>query len=272
MNAYLMCPPDFFGVDYVINPWMSGNIGGVDRALAARQWTALYNTLSEHVAVRLVDPVEGLPDMVFTANAGIRARGSGTPGGGTVVVSSFRADPRKPESAVFRHWFRTQGYEADFLDPGLTFEGAGDALYDAHQRLWLGHGFRRPPPAAPERSQRLGAPCFPLHLVDPRFYHLDTAFCPLNNGGLLYYPGAFDAQSRELIESAFPAGDRIAVSEAEARRFACNAVNINGHLVTNAASDDTKLRVARAGYSVIELDMSEFIKAGGACKCLSLEI
>lgn len=267
-----MCPPEFFGVDYVINPWMSGNIGSVRQVLAAAQWTALYNALSEHAIVKMVDPVKGLPDMVFTANAGIRARSTETTNCKTVVVSTFKEDPRKPEAAFFKQWFDAEGYDAVYLDAGLTFEGAGDALFDAQDRLWVGYGFRSMSAAAPQLAQRLGTEHYTLRLVDARFYHLDMAFCPLNNGSLLYYPGAFDRPSRELIVSKFAAQDLIAVADADARRFVCNAVNIDGKLITNAASDDARRRIGKAGYAVIEIDVSEFIKAGGACKCLSMEI
>jgi lysine-ketoglutarate reductase/saccharopine dehydrogenase-like protein (TIGR00300 family) len=263
---FLMCSPDHYDVDYVINPWMEGNIHKPAYDRAVQQWQQLFQILTERVQVDLVPAQKGWPDMVFTANAGLVLDT-------TVVLSRFFHKERQGEEPYFKQWFESQGFTVYELPKDLPFEGAGDALLDREGRwLWAGYGFRSELDSHPYLAKWLDTEVLSLRLIDERFYHLDTCFCPLWNGYLMYYPPAFDAYSNRLIELRVPPEKRIVVSEADAVNFACNTVNVDDLLVMNRASDDLKHRLATAGFTTIETQLSEFIKAGGAAKCLTLRI
>jgi lysine-ketoglutarate reductase/saccharopine dehydrogenase-like protein (TIGR00300 family) len=264
--SFLMCAPDHYDVDYVINPWMEGNIHRSSRELAVEQWQGLYNILKRMAVVDLVRPEKGWPDMVFTANAGLVL-------GGNVVLSRFFHKERQGEEPYFKAWFESQGYTVFELPKELPFEGAGDALFDREGRwLWAGYGFRSELDSHPYLAKWLDIKVLSLHLIDNRFYHLDTCFCPLSGGYLLYYPGAFDAYSNRVIEMRVAAEKRIAIDEADAVNFACNAVNIETTVVMNKASKSLQKRLADAGFQVVETPLTEFLKAGGAAKCLTLRV
>ncbi|MBD2068651.1 TIGR00300 family protein [Leptolyngbya sp. FACHB-671] len=263
---FLMCSAHHYEVDYVINPWMEGNIHKSSRDRALEQWQQLYNVLTQHATVDLVKPQVGVPDMVFTANAGLVL-------GDTVVLSRFFHKERQGEEPFFKQWFEEQGYTVHELPKDLPFEGAGDALLDREGRwLWAGYGFRSELDSHPYLAKWLDIEVVSLRLMDERFYHLDTCFCPLTDGYLLYYPPAFDAYSNRLIEMRVPEAKRIAVEEADAVNFACNAVNIDRTIVMNIASDSLKDRLAKVGFEVLETPLTEFLKAGGAAKCLTLRM
>ncbi|BAZ67035.1 MAG: TIGR00300 family protein [Pelatocladus maniniholoensis HA4357-MV3] len=261
---YLMCPPDHYNVDYVINPWMEGNIHKSSRDRAVQQWHKLYHILKEHAIVNLVPPQQGWPDMVFTANAGLVL-------GETVVLSRFLHKERQGEEPYFKQWFEENGYKVYELPKDLPFEGAGDALLDREGRwLWAGYGFRSELDSHPYLAKWLDIEVLSLRLIDDRFYHLDTCFCPLTNGYLLYYPAAFDSYSNRLIEMRVAPEKRIAIAEADAVNFACNAVNVDRIVIMNKASDSLKEHLVNVGFQIIETPLTEFLKAGGAAKCLTL--
>ena len=263
---FLMCAPDHYDVDYVINPWMEGNIHKSSRDRAVDQWQKLFHVLKDRAIVDLVQPEKGVPDMVFTANAGLVL-------GDTVVLSRFFHKERQKEEPFFKQWFEDKGYTVHQLPKDLPFEGAGDALLDREGRwLWAGYGFRSELDSHPYLAKWLDIEVLSLRLMDERFYHLDTCFCPLNGGYLLYYPPAFDAYSNRLIEMRVAPEKRIAIAEADALNFACNAVNIDSIVVMNKASDELKARLEAAGFEVIETQLTEFLKAGGAAKCLTLRV
>ncbi|HEY0664964.1 MAG TPA: arginine deiminase-related protein [Gallionella sp.] len=264
MKRFLMCEPQFFDVCYVINPWMEGNQGRVDRALARRQWQNLHDIVAGLAQVTLIEPVAGLPDMVFTANAGLVH-------GDDAVIATFRHAERRPEEKHFERFFAAQGYQVKHLAQGTVFEGAGDGLFDMRGRLWLASGFRSDPHALGEIRALLGVEAHALALADPRWYHLDTCFCPLPQGQAIAYEQAFAAESVAALKSAFGAGI-LWIAEADARDFACNAVSIGQTLIMHRASAGLKSALAQRGFEVVEADVSEFLKAGGACKCLTLEI
>ncbi|HTL16368.1 MAG TPA: fused N-dimethylarginine dimethylaminohydrolase/saccharopine dehydrogenase domain-containing protein, partial [Patescibacteria group bacterium] len=204
---FLMCPPDQYDVDYVINPWMEGNIHRPSRDIASGQWHALYDILRESAEIECISPCPGLPDMVFTANAGLAI-------GTKFVLSRFLHRERQGEEIHFKQWFSKRGFEVFELPPDLPFEGAGDALLDRQGTcLWAGYGFRSELDAHPLLAQWLRLEVVSLRLIDPRFYHLDTCFCPLEGGFLLYYPGAFDAYSNRLIAERVPLHARVVASE-----------------------------------------------------------
>ena len=263
---FLLCAPDHYDVDYVINPWMEGNIHKSSRDRSVEQWHKLHEIIKEHAIVDLVPPQKGWPDMVFTANAGLVL-------GNTVVLSRFYHKERQGEEPHFKEWFLNQGFIVHELPKDLPFEGAGDALLDREGRyLWAGYGFRSELDSHPLLAKWLDIEVLSLRLIDERFYHLDTCFCPLTGGYLLYYPPAFDSYSNRLIEMRVPPEKRIIVAEADAVNFACNAVNINQTMIMNKVSDNLKSRLSEAGFNVIETSLSEFLKAGGAAKCLTLRV
>jgi lysine-ketoglutarate reductase/saccharopine dehydrogenase-like protein (TIGR00300 family) len=262
----LMCPPEFFGVEYVINAWMEGNIGKAVRSAAMEQWRSLHRRLQEVAEVELISPRAGLPDLVFTANGGVVL-------GNRVVLSHFLHRERRAEEPLFGRWFRTHGFEVLDLPADLPFEGAGDALVDRSCGwLWAAYGLRSELDAHPLLAQWLDVEVVSLRLLDQRFYHLDTCFCPLEDGWLLYYPPAFDAYSNHVIEQRVPAEKRIIVGETDAASFACNAINLGRRVILNQASAKLKADLAEAGFTVVETPLEEFIKAGGAAKCLALRL
>ncbi|BAU09821.1 hypothetical protein LEP3755_02960 [Leptolyngbya sp. NIES-3755] len=262
----LMCAPDHYDVDYVINPWMEGNIHKSSRDRAVEQWQGLHQLIKQHAIVDLVTPEKGVPDMVFTANAGLVL-------GDTAVLSRFYHKERQGEEPYFKAWFENNGFTVHELPPELPFEGAGDALFDREGRwLWAGYGFRSELDSHPYLAKWLDVEVLSLRLMDDRFYHLDTCFCPLKDGYLLYYPPAFDAYSNRLIEMRVPAEKRIAIAEPDAVNFACNAVNIDHIVIMNKASKELKQQLANAGFEVLETPLTEFLKAGGAAKCLTLRV
>ncbi|NEN89573.1 MAG: TIGR00300 family protein [Okeania sp. SIO3H1] len=263
---FLMCAPDHYDVDYVINPWMEGNIHKSSRDRSVEQWYKLHDIIKENAVLDLVPPQKGWPDMVFTANAGLIL-------GNTVVLSRFYHKERQGEEPHFKEWFLNQGFIVHELPKDLPFEGAGDALLDREGRyLWAGYGFRSELDSHPLLAKWLDIEVLSLRLIDERFYHLDTCFCPLTGGYLLYYPPAFDSYSNRLIEMRVPPEKRITVAEADAVNFACNAVNINQTIIMNKVSESLKSLLTEVGFNVIETPLSEFLKAGGAAKCLTLRV
>ncbi len=259
-----MCPPDKFDVGYVINRWMEGNVHKSSPELAASQWQALHKLLAKNADVALIDPRAGLPDMVFTANAGLAV-------GKKFVLSRFLHHERQGEEPLFKKWFKQQGFEVFELPDDLPFEGAGDALLDReHDWLWAGYGFRSELDSHPLLAKWLKLEVISLRLIDPRFYHLDTCFCPLEGGWLLYYPQAFDAYSNRVIEQRIPPEKRIPVNEADASHFACNAVNLGNRIIVNQVSTELHAQLESAGFEVVETPLTEFMKSGGAAKCLTL--
>jgi len=265
-HVFLMCPPEYFTVAYIINPWMHGNLRLVDNVLAKQQWRALYDILTDRAVVRLVLPQPGSPDMVFTANAGLVK-------GRHFVVSRFRYPERQYEEPYFADWFMDRGYEVSLMPRDVPFEGAGDALFDrSSDSLWMAHGHRSISAAREVLYDRLWVDAVTLKLVDTRFYHLDTCFCPLEGGYLLYYPPAFDEDSRATIEKRVPAARRIAIDEEDALAFACNAVNIDDAVVVNRATPAFVQALGARGFEVLQTPLSEFMKAGGSAKCLTLRL
>ena len=262
----LMCPPTYYGVEYVINPWMEGHVAEASPDQAMAQWDYLYRALRKHAIVELVTPQPGLPDMVFTANAGAVY-------GDKAIASHFMPQERRPEEAHFKSWFRDNGFELLALDEKIGFEGAGDCLHDRRGPwVWTGHGFRTEIEAHEEIRRFFGLEVVSIRLTDERFYHIDTCFCPLTDGFLMYHPPAFDYESRIAIESRVPPHKRIIVDTLDAGNFACNAVNVGDQVFLHKASRALQARLMLAGFEVNEVELSEFLKAGGSAKCLTLKL
>ena len=263
---FLMCAPSHFEVAYVINPWMEGNIALGSNPVAAMQWNTLLALLRRHADVDCIRAEPGVPDLVFTANAGLVL-------GRQVLLSAFRHAERQPEEAHFSRWFSSHGFDVSRLPGEVYFEGAGDALFDRRlPLLWMGHGHRTDAAAADIIASLFDVDVVPLQLANPRFYHLDTCLCPLEGGVLLYYPDAFDRASQERIAALVPPELRIAVDAADAAAFACNAVNCGRHVIMSQASDTLAGKLAAHGYLLHQTPLSEFMKAGGSAKCLTLKL
>jgi N-dimethylarginine dimethylaminohydrolase len=261
-----MCAPKHFDIAYVINPWMEGNISRCLNEAAKRQWTELVGMIERVAQVECITPEAGVPDMVFTANAGLVLDDK-------CVLSRFRHAERRAEEPHFEKWFAAAGFEILTLPSGMPFEGAGDALLDRQQPLlWLGHGHRSSELCAPILADFLDIEVEPLRLVNDRFYHLDTCFCPLEGGYLMYYPAAFDAESQARIMARVPAERRIAVDDGDAFDFACNAVNSGSYIFLNRASDALIDELKPLGFTVRQVALTEFMKAGGSAKCLTLKL
>jgi N-dimethylarginine dimethylaminohydrolase len=261
-KSILTCPPDYFGIEYEINPWMNVRVGS-DTERSRHQWGALVDTLQElGVAVERMEPVTGLPDLVFTANAGLVYRD-------LFIVSRFRFPVRQREAEHFAAWAGGHGFEVVHPPEGYHFEGAGDALF-CGETLFAGYRFRSDVRCHQWVGERLGVEVLPMELVDPRFYHLDTCFCPLAPGWAIYYPGAFDEYGRSVLRDRIP--NLIEVAPEEAISFSCNAVVVGRTVVLNRGASKLADTLRDAGFTTRPLEFSEFIKSGGSAKCLTLRL
>jgi N-dimethylarginine dimethylaminohydrolase len=257
-----MCPPDFFGIEYEINPWMSRQRQS-DRPTAIRQWNALRQLLGEAGAqVSLMTPVAGLPDMVFTANAALIYRQ-------TAVMARFRHPERQGEVAHDEAWLAAGGFEIKHVPENVWFEGAGDALF-CGDTLYAGYRIRSHARGHQQIGETLGCRVIPMELVDPYFYHLDTCFCPLAAGQAIYFPPAVDRYGRDAMAANIP--DLIAVEPDEAKRFACNAVVVGRTVVTNTGCPKLHAALLARGFTPRATELDEFVKAGGSAKCLTLRL
>ncbi|WP_020475562.1 dimethylarginine dimethylaminohydrolase family protein [Zavarzinella formosa] len=258
----LMCKPDFYGIEYEINPWMN-RLVVADSTVAARQWEALHQTLVDlGVEIDLIDPVKGLPDLVFTANAGLVCRS-------LFIPSKFRHEARQGEEPCFTAWAKSRGWEIVSVPGDHYFEGAGDALF-CGETLFAGYRFRSDAFGHQWIGERLGVEVLPLELADPRFYHLDTCFCPISATQAIWYPGAFDDYGRDVLKSRV--GELIEVSTEEAEHFACNAVVVGRTIILNEKTPRLAASLRQLGFDTKPHDLSEFLKAGGGAKCLTLRL
>jgi N-dimethylarginine dimethylaminohydrolase len=257
-----MCCPDYFGIEYEINPWMS-KARGASPERASAQWRALHQTLLRlGVKVELMTPQPGLPDLVFTANAGLVHHRH-------FYSSRFRHEVRARETPYFDAWFKEAGYEVHTLPDETYFEGAGDALF-CGEHLFAGYRIRSDVFGHQWLGERLKCHVLPVELVNPYFYHLDTCFCPLAPGAAIWFPGAFDAYGRRVIEANVPT--LVAANDDDARRFGCNAVVVGKSVVVNAGCDGLKAALEGLGFAVAMVELDEFIKSGGSAKCLTLRL
>ncbi len=261
----LMCPPNYYGIKYEINPWMNVEIQA-DHSLAKEQWGNLYNILKQGINadIQLVEPEEDVPDMVFTANAALMY-------GNKAIISKFKHPQRQLEEKYFTKWFKQNGYEVINLPENMSFEGAGDALF-LGDTLYAGYVPRTDISSHMYISELLNIRVISFELVNNSFYHLDTCFCPLKDDYLIYYPKAFDEYANRIIENNVPPEKRIAVNDEESAYFTCNAVNIGDAVVTNATTARFANLLEEKGFSHFQTDLSEFMKAGGASKCLTLKV
>lgn len=260
--AILMCPPDYYGIEYEINPWMSRSRQS-DADVSRAQWQALHDLLASLGAdIRLLEPVKGLPDLVFTANAGLVWREK-------VFLSRFRHEARQGETPIDDLWFQSQGFETISIPPTWNFEGAGDALF-CGDTLFAGYIIRSDAGAIQWLAKEMNCRAIPLQLVDDYYYHLDTCFCPLAEDLAIYYPPAFDEYAQKVLKQHIPR--LIPVRQEEAQRFACNAIVVGKHIVTNTGCPKLAEDLKAVGFEAHATELDEFIKAGGSAKCLTLRL
>lgn len=254
---YVLCPPTHFAVEYAINPWMHPGTP-VDRDLALAQWDTLRRTYLElgH-EVTVVEAVPGLPDMVYAANAA-------TSVGGRVYGARFRYPERAPEAAAFRPFL-----PGAYVEPRFVNEGEGDLLA-VGDVLLAGTGFRTDPRAHAEAARVLRRPVLSLELVDPRYYHLDTALAVLSEHEVAYLPSAFSPRSRGILAGRYP--DALLASEPDAAVLGLNAVSDGRHVVLPSSATDLAAGLRERGFEPIGVDLSELLKGGGGPKCCTLEV
>jgi arginine dihydrolase len=272
----LMCSPRHFAVTYSINPWMDPRAwadgGGNLHGEAEHQWTDLHRALlAADAVVETIEPVAGLPDLVFTANAAVVLDRK-------AVLSRFRHPERQNEEPIFAAAFgalATRGLLDDVvrLPEGLILEGAGDCIWDVKRRLfWLGCGFRSDSAAAAFLERQFGRPCVALPLAEACFYHLDTALCVLPCGSMIYYPQAFTPAGRAAIEAHVAPEHRIALDRADAERFAANAVCVHRTIVLSSCSASLRTSLEEHGYAVVQTPLHAFLRSGGSACCLTLRL
>jgi N-dimethylarginine dimethylaminohydrolase len=259
-----VCPPSHFGVLYEINPWMHKEVA-VDPDRARTQWEDMVANLESAGAVTVpMEPVAGLPDLVFTANAGLIHANR-------FVVSRFRHTERRPEARHNAEWFARAGYQVDEVpvELGVCFEGAGDAL-PFRGRLVAGYRFRSDFVAHGALAELLGIPVVSVELADARFYHLDLTFCPLDDRRAICAPHAWDRYARAVMERLVP--EPLVLEPDEAMSFCANSVVVNHTIVMPACPPRVGRILERWGFDVCVSPVGEFMKAGGGVRCLTLAL
>jgi N-dimethylarginine dimethylaminohydrolase len=270
---FLMTDPSCFDVSYQINPWMKPTAWRPEDLAAAQAASAGLRAALQAAGGRVetVGAVRGLPDLVFPANAAVVLDGK-------VLLARFRHPERQGEEAVFRSAFarlKARGLVDEIVDlpEGVLHEGAGDAIWDAGRQLfWAGFGPRSTRSSVAAIRRTFGREVVALELASDRFYHLDTCFCPLSGGEVLYYPDAFTAEALATIRARLPAARRIEAEAADAAAFCVNAVNLGAEVIMARAPDALKARLAARGYRVTEIDLDPFILSGGAAYCMTLRL
>jgi len=273
---FLMCRPDHFAVDYAINPWMNPASWARDSKIlvdaSQREWAALYRALAGLGAtIELVSPVPHLPDLVFTANAAVVLDRK-------AVLARFRYPERRDEEEPFESGFRAlQGRglidTVTKLPDHLVLEGAGDCVWDrTRNQFWMGYGPRSDRDAIEPIKELFEVDAVALELADPRFYHLDTALCPLSRGEVMFVPAAFTPEGLARIHERVAPAQRIEVPMEDACRLAANAVCVGDTVVTSACGIPLRLELAERGYRVMTTPLTSFLRSGGAAFCLTLRL
>jgi N-dimethylarginine dimethylaminohydrolase len=260
-RTYLMCPPEYFAVEYAINPWMNPD-KPVSVTRAMQQWERLREVFASlgHT-VHKIAPEPGLPDMVFAANGA-------TVIGGSVLESRFRYPQRQPEAAAYLSWFRQHGYK-QIRETAVLNEGEGDIVF-AGRAVLAGYGFRTDQAVRDELAELFGLPVISLRLVDPRFYHLDTALVVLDADTAAYYPAAFDDAGKAALATYF--AELIEVKDEDAEVLGLNAISDGRNVVLPEQATGLMTQLTAAGFTPIGVDLSEMLKAGGGPKCCTLEL
>lgn len=253
-----MCEPKFFQVRYEINPWMK--LGSINSQKALVQWKELYKIYRLlGISVELIEPQANLPDMVFSADQGLVK-------GKTLIVSNFLYPQRKKEVIYYVNWYKDNGFEVRKIPRDFFYEGAGESLW-WNNKLFVGKGLRNSEGIEAKLKEMLQVEVFGLRLVNQYFYHLDTCLFPLNESTVFYYPEAFAPESRKTLQKTVP--DLIPLGKKEAFNFAANSVLTDHHTVIQKGNSELKKKLSAYGYETIEVDVSEFFKAGGGVHCLT---
>jgi len=273
---YLMCPPQYFAVTYSINPWMDpkawAESGATLHATALRQWDGLHRALlASGAEIETLEARPDLPDLVFTANAAVVLNRK-------ALLACFFHPERRREQPVIVSAFRSlkaRGVIDEIVEmpAGIALEGAGDCIWDRRRHLfWMGCGFRSEIAAGRIVEEQFGVPCVPLALADPSFYHLDTAFCALPDGDVIYYPRAFTPEALKTIHSHVAPARRIVLDRADAARFAANAVCIGRTIMMSSCSVALRRTLEERGYDVVKAPLHAFLRSGGSACCLTLRL
>jgi N-dimethylarginine dimethylaminohydrolase len=273
---FLMCRPEHFAVTYAINPWMNpkswARREGAHAAASHREWTALHHALVKlNAKIELVPPVAELPDLVFTANSAVVLDRK-------VLLSRFRYPQRQGEETHYQAAFRSlraRGLidSVQKLPDNVVLEGAGDCVWDQTRKLfWMGYGPRSDAVSRGLVERVFAAPVIALELVDPRFYHMDTALCPLPRGEVMYFPAAFTPDGRAAIRERVTPAQRIELGIDDARRLAANAVCVGDAVVTSGCGERLRARLEERGYRVVATPLRSFLRSGGAAFCLTLRL
>ena len=261
-RRFLVCPPEHYGVLYEINPWMHGHVA-VDLERARQQWEGLVSALEAAGATtEVLDPVAGLPDLVFTANAGVVD-------GCRFVPSRFRHPQRQSEVPHDVAWFEAHGFTVEELPPGLCHEGAGDAL-PFGGGLLSAYRWRSDAASHAHLSRLTGAPVRSVELVDERLYHLDLTFCPLDERRAMVAPMGWDRYGRAVVEPLVP--EPLVLDDDEALSFCANSVVVGPTVLMPRCPPRVGRRLEAWGFDPVVCDVSEFLKAGGGCRCLTLAL
>ena len=259
-RTVLMCRPEYFTVSYRINPWMHPELA-TDTALAIAQWESLYSTyLQLDYTVHLIEPVKGLPDMVYAANGGFVIDN-------IAYGASFTYPERQPEGPAYMEWFRAAGFEVH--EPVEVNEGEGDFLL-VGEVILAGTGFRSASQSHAEVAALYGREVVSLNLVNPSFYHLDTAIAVLDDSTIAYLPSAFDEASLDVLRARYP--EAIIVTEEDAAVLGLNSFSDGYNVVIASRAKDFERQLRERGYNPIGVDLSELLLGGGSVKCCTLEL
>ena len=258
IKEVLVCRPRYYSISYTINPWMIP--GSENKNIAQIQWEKLLQTyLDLGIKVNIIDQIEGLPDMVFATDQAILQ-------GKKAFMSNFRYKERRGERKPYLKWFEDHGYETVFLPKRAEFEGNGECLF-FRDKMFVGIGFRANKYTCKYLKKALKIEVIPLELINPYFYHLDTACFILNDDTVFYYPEAFSEKSKKILKKLVP--NLISLTDFEVRNFAANSVVTDHQVIVNRNLPTFKKTLGELGYRAIEVDLNEFTKAGGAAHCLT---
>ena len=265
IHELLMCKPDFYDIEYVINDWMDPN-NKVDKALAQEQWDYVYDRLTERgIKVKIIDPVKGLPDMTFSGDCGMIHNNK-------FLASNFRHPERQGETKYYIDYLEKAGFEIHKVDPSVHFEGLGDVIY-WEDSIIFGFGPRSDKEAVtairetyPELKVR-----GELHIEDQSFFHVALAFSFIDEDTIIYYPEAFTKESQKFISDNF--SRRIPVSAHDAKElFVCNNIPVGKDVLMHDCSSEVEKQLNKYGFNVIKCNMSEYFKSGGSLRCLVLKL
>ena len=259
IKKVLMCRPLYFSeLDYAINPWMKP--GTIDNTKAMSEWDNLVSVYKkQNIDVEVIDQKHNVPDMVFATDQGIVHEK-------TVILSRFWCDERKNESKHYEEWFEKNGFQITYLPRGAYFEGNGDS-YLWHDKLLIGVGFRADEYTCQTVSKLLDIEVIPLQITDPKFYHLDVGFLPINSETAFYYPKAFSKQSREVMKKLIP--NLLEFTKDEANGFCANSVVTDHHVICQKNNPTFETKLHNLGYKTIPVELTEFKKSGGGAHCLT---